>query len=268
MPALLFHAIPMAPEGTPTLQIDGPVATITLRRPSQRNSLTDDDLHTLLAHCAQLDADTRVRLVVLTADTAGHERPVFSAGYHMSGFGGHGGGPGLFERVPDAFEALRPVSICALNGSVHGGATDLVLACDLRIALAGSQWRMPAAAFGLHYYASGLRRYVTRLGVDGAKRAFLTAQTLSVEQLAGLGLFDAVVGADRFDAARDELVQRVAALAPLAVQATKRSLNEIAAGLFDEVRLREREALTHASADLAEGLAAAAEKRPPRFEGR
>jgi len=268
MPALSLHAIPMAPEGTPTLQLDGAVATITLRRPSQRNSLTDDDLHALLALCAQVDAAAQVRVLVLTAETTDHERPVFSAGYHMSGLGGHGGGPGLFERVPEAFEALRPVTVCALNGSVHGGATDLVLACDLRIALAGSQWRMPATAFGLHYYASGLRRYVTRLGVDGAKRAFLTAQTLSVEQLAVLGLFDAVVGADRFDAARDELVQRVAALAPLAVQATKRSLNEIAAGRFDEARLREREALTHASEDLAEGLAAAAAKRSPRFAGR
>ena len=258
----------MASEGTPRLRLDGSLATVTLRRPSQRNSLTDDDLHQLLAHCAQVDADPQVRVLLLTADTAGLEQPVFSAGYHMGSLSGSGGGPGLFERVPDAFEALRPITICALNGSVHGGATDLVLACDLRIALAGSQWRMPAAALGLHYYPSGLRRYVARLGVDGAKRAFLTAQTFTVEQLAALGLFDAVVGADRFDVVRDELVQRVVALAPLAAQATKRSLNEIAAGLFDVARLREREALTHASEDLAEGLAAALAKRAPHFKGR
>jgi enoyl-CoA hydratase/carnithine racemase len=186
----------------------------------------------------------------------------------MRGLGGDGGGPSLFERVPDAFEALRPVTICALNGSVYGGATDLVLACDLRLALAGSQWRMPAAMFGLHYYPSGLRRYVSRLGLDGSKRAFLGAQTFAVEQLAALGLFDAVLAAEAFAAARDELAQRVAALAPLAVQGMKRSLDEIAAGRFDVARLREREALTHRSADLAEGLAAAAEKRVPRFTGR
>lgn len=258
----------MNDDGAPTLAIDGPVATITLRRPSQRNSLTDDDLRTLLRHCAQVDADAAVRVAVLTADTGGHARPVFSAGYHLSGLDGEGQGPHLFEQIPDALEALRPVTVCALNGSVYGGATDLVLACDLRLALAGCEWRMPATALGMHYYPSGLRRYVTRLGLDGAKRAFLTAQALPVEQLAALGLFEAVLPAQAFDVARDELVARVAALAPLASQTTKRSLNEIAAGDYDMSRLRAREALTQSSADFAEGRAALATRRAPRFSGR
>lgn len=255
-------------EGTPALAVDGAVATITLRRPSQRNSLTDDDLHTLLRHCAHIDAEPAVRVVVLTADTGGHARPVFSAGYHLGGLDGAGQGPQLFEQIPDALEALRPITVCALNGSVYGGATDLVLACDLRLALEGCEWRMPAAALGLHYYPSGLRRYVTCLGLDGAKRAFLTAQALPVERLAAGGLFDAVLPVLAFDNARDELVRRVAALAPLAAQATKRSLNEIAAGLVDLPALRAREALTLSSADFAEGRAALAERRPPRFVGR
>jgi len=258
----------MNDEGTPTLTLDGPVATITLRRASQRNSLTDDDLHTLLRHCAQIDADAAVRVVMLTADTGGHARPVFSAGYHLGGLDGEGLGPQLFEQIPDALEALRPVTVCALNGSVYGGATDLVLACDLRLALAGCEWRMPAVALGLHYYPSGLRRYVTRLGLDGAKRAFLAARALPVEQLAALGLFESVLPAPAFDAARDQLVAGVAALAPLAAQATKRSLNEIAAGDYDLPRLREREALTQSSADFAEGRAALAARRAPRFSGR
>lgn len=258
----------MSDEGTPALHVVGPVATITLRRPAQRNSLTDDDLHTLLRHFAQVDADASVRVVVLTADTAGHARPVFSAGYHLGGLEGEGQGPQLFERIPDALEALRPITVCALNGSVYGGATDLVLACDLRLALAGCEWRMPAAALGLHYYPSGLRRYVSRLGLDGAKRAFLTGQALPVEQLAALGLFEAVLPAPAFDGARDQLVSRVAALAPLAAQATKRSLNEIGAGQYDLPALRSREALTQSSADFAEGRAALAQKRPPRFSGR
>lgn len=258
----------MNDEGTPALAVDGAVATITLRRPSQRNSLTDDDLHALLRHCAQIDADAAVRVVVLTADTGGLARPVFSAGYHLDGLDGAGLGPQLFEQVPDALEALRPITVCALNGSVYGGATDLVLACDLRLALAGCAWRMPAVALGMHYYASGLRRFVTRLGLDGAKRAFLTAQALPVEQLAARGLFEAVLSAQTFDAARDELVSRVALLAPLAAQATKRSLNEIAAGVYDLPALRAREALTQSSADFAEALAALAAGRAPRFNGR
>ena len=89
-----------------------------------------------------------------------------------------------------------------------------------------------------------------------------------MEQLAALGLFEAVVTAQAFDAARDELVARVAALAPLAAQATKRSLNEIAAGVYDLPAMRAREALTQSSADFAEGRAALADRRVPRFSGR
>ncbi len=258
----------LAPEGPPLLGIDGAVATIRLRRPSRRNSLNDEDLHTLLEAFARVDAETAVRVLVLTADTAGQRRPVFSAGYDLGGLSGEGAGPQLFERIPDALEALRPVTVCALNGSVYGGATDLVLACDLRIALAGAEWRMPAAALGLHYYPSGLRRYVARLGLDMAKRAFLSAQPLPVEQLAALGLFERVAEADGFDAALQTLVQQVQALAPLAAQATKRSLNDIAAGRGDEADLRARERLTQSSRDFAEGRTALAQRRAPRFEGR
>lgn len=255
-------------EGPPTLDIHGAQARITLRRPSLRNSLNDEDLGTLLEHFARVDADPEVRVMVLAADTRGQARPVFSAGYHVGGLDRPGSGPQLFEKIPDALEALRPITVCAMGGSVYGGATDLVLACDLRIALAGTEWRMPAAALGLHYYPSGLRRYVARFGIDLAKRAFLTAQPLPVELLAAQGLFTQVLPRDGFDAALQSLADQAAALAPLAAQATKRSLNEIAAGLDDEPALRERERLTQRSEDFAEGRRAFGERRAPQFHGR
>lgn len=258
----------MSDDTSPGLSVADGVATIRLRRPAQRNSLHDADLHALLAMFAQLDADATVRVIVLTADTSGQKRPVFCAGYHVGGFDSGAHDPRLFEEVPEAIERARPITVCALNGSVYGGATDMVLACDLRVALAGAEFRMPAAALGLHYYPSGLRRYVSRLGLAGAKRAFLTAQALPVEMLAAFGAFEAVAAADAFDTAVHSLVQAAAALAPLAAQATKQSLNEIAAGRFDETALREREARTLQSADFAEGRAAFAERRPPRFSGR
>lgn len=255
------------PSSTPLLAIDGAVATLTLNRPAQRNRLEDADLHALLRHFERVDADASVRVVVLTANTQGQPKPVFCAGYHIGGFDDGTHDPQLFEKIPDALAALRPVTVCALNGSVYGGATDLVLACDLRVALDGIEFRMPATALGLHYYPSGLQRYVTRLGLSGAKRAFLTARPFSTAQLAQLGCFEEVVSPESFDAAVGELVREIAALAPLAVQATKQSLNEIAAGRFDLPALRAREALTANSRDFAEGRQAFAERRKPRFIG-
>lgn len=252
----------------PCLSVADGIATICLRRPAQRNSLRDADLHALLGLFAQLDANTAVRVVVLTAETMGQKRPVFCAGYHVGGFDSADHDPRLFEQVPDALERLRPLTLCALNGSVYGGATDLVLACDLRVALAGSEFRMPAATLGLHYYPSGLRRYVSRLGTDVAKQAFLTAKPIAVESPALSGVFEAIAPTETFDATVTSLAQTVAALAPLAAQATKASLNEIAAGVHDLARLREREALTTSSADFAEGRLAMAERRVPHFNGR
>lgn len=253
---------------TPLLGIQDGVATITLNRPAHRNRLEDADLETLLAHFAQVDADASVRVLVLRANTEGQPRPVFCAGYDMSGFEQDAQASSAFERVPDALAALRPVTVCALNGSLYGGATNLFLACDLRIALQGVEFRMPATALGLHFYPGGLLRYVERLGLAAAKRAFLTARPFSAEQLWQTGCLEALASPEHFETELQRLVQDVLSLAPLAAENIKRSLNEIAAGCHDPVVLREREHASTRSADFAEGRKAFAERRRPVFTGR
>jgi enoyl-CoA hydratase/carnithine racemase len=159
------------------------------------------------------------------------------------------------------------VTVCALNGSVYGGATDLTLACDLRLGLSGCEWRMPAAALGLHYYASGLQRYVSVLGVSLARRMFLTARPVPLEALAHADFFVSLESRETFDAALHQLAQDVAGLAPLAAQSLKQSFNEITAARHDVGVLQAREELTLRSKDFAEGRLAFQEKRKPRFTG-
>lgn len=258
------HDLPPSP---PVLRVSGAVATITLNRPQHRNRLEDGDLLVLLKHIAAVNADTSVRALVLTA-RPNQPRPVFSAGYHLGAFRDDGEtGPMPFERVPDALAGARPITLCALPGSVYGGATDLALACDFRFGVEGMEWRMPAGALGLHYYPSGMQRYVARLGLGVARRLFLLADTVPDRDLLALGFIDKLLPPAELPAAIESWCQQVLAMGPLAVQGMKQTLNEIALGCAQPGLWREREAATKASADFAEGRTAFAERRAPRFEG-
>jgi len=258
---------PFASPGSPVLQIADGVATITLNRPAQRNRLENSDLKTLLAHFDVVNRNANVRVVLLTANTAGQPKPVFCAGYDIGGFNELSEDKTPFENVPDALAILRPVTVCALNGSVYGGATDLVLACDLRLGLQGIEWRMPATALGLHYYPSGLQRYISRFGVSATKRAFLSARPFTWLDLEKLGLFEEFLTMDDWHSKLESLTQDILALAPLATQETKKSLNEIMASQLDLMVIQERQLLTSQSADFLEGRTAFMERRKPVFKG-
>lgn len=242
-------------------------ATITLQRPAHHHRLHRADLMALHAHFRTLAANPAARVLVITASG-----PVFCSGFHLGELeeaDAASADPRLFEHTVDALEALPLPTVARLNGSVYGGATDLALACDFRIGVTGMELRMPAARLGLHYYASGLQRYVSRLGLQTAKRLFLLAQAVGADELLRIGYLDALVPATELDAATDAVVQALQAGAPLALQGMKLSLNDTARGHEGASgRIGERVAHCAASADLREGLSAWAARRAPRFTGR
>ena len=258
--------LPPTPAGPPLLQIQHRRATITLNRPAHHNRLHAQDLLVLQQHFQALAADPTLRLLVLTGSGA-----TFCSGFHIAELGDSAtsahAGPQLFAQTVDALEALPLPTICRLNGSAYGGATDMALACDFRVGAAGMALRMPAARLGLHYYPSGLQRYDTRLGLAAAKRLFLLAEQVPAEQLLALGYLDCLAAPGQLDAEVQAMADALAAGAPLALRGMKCSLNEIARGELNLPALQQRAALCAASADLREGQAAFAAKRPPRFAG-
>ena len=255
---------------TPILTRDGAVATLRLNRPRHLNRIEPADLEALGALLAEVEADATLRVLIFTGTGR-----AFSAGYHLGDLASRPdaavttGGPQLsFEDVATRLENLRVPVICRLNGGVYGGSTDLALCCDFRIGVDVMEMFMPAARLGIHYYPSGMVRYASRLGQNAARRLFLTAEKLQAPELLAIGYLTQMVPADALDAAVDGLAQRLAGLAPLAVQGMKRALNEIARGDFDAAACAARAKASQASADVQEGLAAFREKRAPVFSGR
>jgi enoyl-CoA hydratase len=255
--------------GSPSLEVRNAVATIRLRRPEQANRIEAGDVGVLLDHCAAISADRSVRAVVLTA--AG---PQFSAGYDLTALRDKPAGgdeaesvSSPFEQAVNAFEALPQVTVCALNGGVYGGSIDLAMACDFRYGVSAARMRMPAARLVLQYYTSGMQRYVSRLGLDNAKRLFLLGETLDAQQMLAMGFLHAVVEPEQLVELAQSTAARAAGMAPLAVSGMKRALNAIASNSLDPEATQRSHVQTTRSQDFREGVAAWHEKREPTFRG-
>lgn len=253
--------------GAPSLTVDGWRADIRLNRPDQHNRLDPGDIAALRGHFRQVDADTAIRVMVLTGTGRS-----FCSGYDLGALGradpGTARDGGAFEALTDDLEALRVPTICMLNGPVYGGGTDLALACDFRIATPECRMFMPAARIGLQYYAGGVRRYATRLGLAAAKKLFLTGSTIEAEEMLRIGYLDETVPAAGLAARVAELAAVLAAQAPLAVEGMKKALNEVARGEFDRASATAGHMASRRSDDVREGMAAMREKRAPLFSRR
>lgn len=249
--------------GEPTLAIEGGTATLTLRRPELANRISRSDLHKIRGHLAQVNAAQAVR--VLRFMSSGK---YFCSGYDLDALNQTAGADAdEFEVLVDEIEAARPVTIAAINGGVYGGATDLCLACDFRIGADTVELQMPALKLGIHLYRGGLERYVTRLGLDAAKRLLLTAEKVDADTLLRIGFLTDLVAAGQLAAGVDELTRVLTTMAPLALQSTKKHLNQIARGALDPASLAADIARARGCADAREGLLAWQERRAPVFTG-
>jgi enoyl-CoA hydratase len=256
-----------AEASTPVLILDGARATIRLNRPKHLNRLQPDDLEALLNLFDRLEADPAIRVLVLTGTGR-----AFSAGYDLNSVVARSASApeeqtagSAFEVVANRLEDLSMPTICRLNGGVYGGSTDLALACDFRIGVDSAEMFMPAARLGLHYYTSGIRRYVSRLGADNARKLFLTAQKIEASEMLRIGYLTAVVPAESLDEEVDRLATILAGNAPVAMRGMKRAINEFSRGRLDEAASDQRARDSMRGAEIKEGIKAFAEKRPPKF---
>jgi len=162
--------------------------------------------------------------------------------------------------------------IAMLNGYAFGGACDLAIACDLRIAADDIQMGMVPARLGMVYFPDGIQRFIRTIGWPNTKEMFFTARRYKADQLQAMGLVNYLTPREDLETFTYGLAGEIAQNAPLSLKGTKRIMNLIApsesldAPALEEARQLIEEAL--ASRDLKEGQAAFLEKRKPLFKGK
>lgn len=251
--------------------IDGHVATVTLRNEGRFNAMTLGMWEALAETLDRLRADANVRAVVLR----GHGDKAFVSGADISEFGARRNDPAAVlaydlavKRAQEGIEQFRCPVIAAISGICYGGGLGLALACDLRYAAPNARFRMPAARLGLGYALSGFKRMVDVLGPARTAEFFYTARVCDAAEAEAMGLLNQV--RDDVFAHGQQVAQEIAGNAPLTLAAGKLALNTVLAGC-DPGGVSAVDAAVQAcfsSSDYAEGRAAFAEKRAPRFAGR
>jgi enoyl-CoA hydratase/carnithine racemase len=248
------------------------VRHVVLNRPEKRNAFNADLVLALGEALRAAADDPGVHCVVLRG--AG---PMFSSGMDvgaLAGLGAQADHLRAFRRACiDAWnlaETMEKPTICQIQGGCIGGALELALACDLRVAATGAVLGMPEVRIGLIPDVGGTSRLPQVIGLGRAKELVMTGRLIDAAEGERIGLVNRIAPPEELDATTQTLVDELLACAPVAVGLAKRVMDASARPALSttlelEVTAQERCARTE---DFAEGARAVVERRAPAFTGR
>lgn len=247
------------------------IATITINREAQQNTISGPMLDALTGRLLEADRDPEVRAIIITGTGR-----FFCAGLDLrSGqIGGSSAGAignlDLRATPPTVLHGLDTPTICALNGSAAGYGMDLALGCDIRIMADKAKMAAAFTARGIVPESGGTWILPRLLGWSKAAELIFTGRTLTADECLELGLISHVVAQQDVQARAEALATEIAGNAPLAVQASKRmmrmGMNETFNDHVHHVFLQLLPLFQ--TEDFKEGMASFLEKRTASFKGK
>lgn len=250
--------------------IEDGIALITINRPEKRNAMDEEHYEALSAAWQRVRDDAAIRVVIITG--AGDK--AFSAGADLKSFIPKRVGLSevwLTQKQPllnRGLELWKPV-IAAVNGHCLAGGMTLLLATDIRVAVHRATFSLAEVKRGIIAGNGGTQRCIAQLPHAIAMELLLTGDAIDAATAARWGLVNKLVEPEELLPAALEYARRIAANAPLAVQAAKElAVRAPELGLAAGLRMEQFvNRILLGSSDAKEGALAFAEKRPPRFTG-
>ena len=261
-----------AASGLVIVQVTGSIGVITLNNPRKRNALSTELIDGL---CAGLDEMQRqeVRVVVLRAP-AGSK--VFSSGHDVRELPTNGRDPLTYDdplrRVVRTIEHFPAPVIAMIEGSVWGGACELVMSCDLIVSAEDSTFAITPAKLGMPYNVSGVQNFLNTGGIPLCKEMLFTAQPLPVKRLVDRGIVSHAVPVDQLESVTMSIAEQISRNSPLVMSLLKEEIrllsisHNLGPETFERVQAMRRQ--IYDSADYQEGIRAFLEKRSPSFQGK
>lgn len=275
MPDARIDALDAVPSDDGVLvmeRLDHGVVLLRLNLPDQRNAMTDELTEAWQVAIEQLQPDPDLRAVVVTgvakAFSAGGELAWLKKSATMT--------PDqlrtrmlTFYRAWLGIRALDVPSIAALNGAAVGAGLAMALACDLRYATPEAR-AMPFTSLGIHPGMASTFLLPEVVGLGVAREMLLTGRVLRGDDALAVGLVNQIFPAETLLTQVLDIASTIATRAPIATRLTRQALTDGGHLSFEAALKWEAVAqpLTMATEDLVEGIAAARERRSPRFTGR
>jgi enoyl-CoA hydratase len=246
----------------------GAVLLIALNRPKALNALNLAMIRELAAALAAADADDAVGCVLLTGSDK-----AFAAGADIKEMAGMTFAEVYVRNYPDAVdragETRKPI-VAAVAGYALGGGCELMMMCDVIIAAESAKFGQPEITIGVGPGFGGSQRLPRAIGKAKAMDMILTGRMMDAAEAERSGLVSRVVPDARLMEEALAVAAKIAAFSRASTMAAKESVNRaFEVPLGEGLRFERR--LFHAlfgTEDQKEGMAAFAEKRPPKFKNR